>query len=256
LEELTRGVELVFASVCEARTVCVRLADSPRVLCSSRVRCVLACLRFRSVEFSSFGWTKFRTVRSRGADSPRAGGQSASTPRTGSVAYFGQSAAQGRTVRRTCADNPPYLAGQSASGRQGWFFDRLLFDCFRFLSLGFLIASLGLVEPCLGLWLHVWIRCSCDWGIGRIQPRGRIFIGSHSLPPLWSPSDPSKSEPKHLRMKRTRSIQKSNENSSKKTRKSHEQQEGNHRNHQCFHTLRGQILYKTVKKIYTYGARK
>jgi hypothetical protein len=57
-------------------------------------------------------------------------------------------------------------------------------------------------------------------------------------------------------MKRTRSIQKSNENSSKKTRKSHEQQEGNHRNHQCFHTLRGQILYKTVKKIYTYGARK
>jgi hypothetical protein len=25
---------------------------------------------------------------------------------------------------------------------------------------------------------------SCDWGIGRIQPKGRIFIGSHSLPPL------------------------------------------------------------------------
>jgi hypothetical protein len=24
---------------------------------------------------------------------------------------------------------------------------------------------------------------SCDWGIGRIQPKGRIFIGSHSLPP-------------------------------------------------------------------------
>jgi hypothetical protein len=24
---------------------------------------------------------------------------------------------------------------------------------------------------------------SCDWGIGRFQPKGRIFIGSHSLPP-------------------------------------------------------------------------
>jgi hypothetical protein len=42
----------------------------------------------------------------------------------------------------------------------------------------------------------------------------------------------------------------------KKARESHELQEGNQRNHECFHTLRGQILYKTVKKIYTYAARK
>jgi hypothetical protein len=29
---------------------------------------------------------------------------------------------------------------------------------------------------------------SCDWGIGRIQPKGRIFVGSHLLPPpLLSP---------------------------------------------------------------------
>jgi hypothetical protein len=150
---------------------------------------------FRVFIGRSFGQSAAEAWTVRGqADSPRAPrGQSDFTRiiTGGSVAYFGQSVAQGRTVRRTCADSPPYLAGQSASGRQGWFFDQLLFDCFRFLSLGFLIASLGLVESCLGLWLHVWIRWSCDWGIGRIQPRGRIFIGSHSLPPLWSPSDPS-----------------------------------------------------------------
>jgi hypothetical protein len=66
----------------------------------------------------------------------------------------------------------------------------------------------------------------------------------------------NKSEPKHLRIKGTRRARKSNENSSKKTRKSHELQEGNQWNHECFHTLGGQILYKTVKKIYVYGARK
>jgi hypothetical protein len=42
----------------------------------------------------------------------------------------------------------------------------------------------------------------------------------------------------------------------KKTPESHELQEGNQRNHESFHTLEGQILYKTVKKIYAYGARK
>jgi hypothetical protein len=66
----------------------------------------------------------------------------------------------------------------------------------------------------------------------------------------------NKSEPKHLRIEGTKRARKSNENSSKKTRKSHEVQEGNQRNHERFHTLRGQILYKTVKKIYAYGARK
>jgi hypothetical protein len=58
-----------------------------------------------------------------------------------------------------------------------------------------------------------------------------------------------KSKPKHLRIERTRHIQKSNKNSSKKTRKSHELQQGNRRNHESFHTLRGKILYKSVKNL-------
>jgi hypothetical protein len=65
-----------------------------------------------------------------------------------------------------------------------------------------------------------------------------------------------KSEPKHLRIEGTKRTQKSNENSLNKTRKSHKLQEGNERNHESFHTIRGQILYKAVKKIYTYGAGK
>jgi hypothetical protein len=64
------------------------------------------------------------------------------------------------------------------------------------------------------------------------------------------------SEPKHLRIKWTRRTQKSNKNSTKKTRKSHELKEGNQCNHESLHTLGGQILYKMVKKIYDYGARK
>jgi hypothetical protein len=39
------------------------------------------------------------------------------------------------------------------------------------------------------------------------------------------------------------------QNSLKKTRKSHELQEGDRRNHESFHTLRGQILYKRVKNL-------
>jgi hypothetical protein len=62
----------------------------------------------------------------------------------------------------------------------------------------------------------------------------------------------NKSKPKHRRIEGTRRAQKSNENSSKKTRKSHELQEGNQRNHESFHTLAGQILYILV---YAYGAR-
>jgi hypothetical protein len=42
---------------------------------------------------------------------------------------------------------------------------------------------------------------------------------------------------------------KSNENSPKKTQKTLEPQEGNRRNHESFHTVVGQILYKIVKKI-------
>ena len=66
----------------------------------------------------------------------------------------------------------------------------------------------------------------------------------------------NKSEPKHLRIKGTRHARKCNENSSKMTRKSQEPQKGNRHNHESFHTLGGQILYKTVKKIYAYGAGK
>ena len=66
----------------------------------------------------------------------------------------------------------------------------------------------------------------------------------------------NKTEHKHLRIKGTSCARKSNENSPKKTRKLHELQEGNQRNHECFHTLGGQILYKIVKKIYAYEAGK
>jgi hypothetical protein len=107
------------------------VADGPHGQSSSRVHRVLARLRFRSVLVSSFGWKRFRTVRSSGADSPRVpGGQSTCSPRTvrfsgfvtgGSVGFNGQSEAQaGRsavpvwTVRGTLADGPRGSCGQSA----------------------------------------------------------------------------------------------------------------------------------------------
>jgi hypothetical protein len=109
----------------------VDLADGPRRACLSRVLRVLSRLRFRSAVFSSFGWTKFRTVRVCWADGPRVpGGQSVCSPRTvrysrcisgGSGVFFGQSAAQaGRfaarvwTVRDTLPDSPRGLCGPSA----------------------------------------------------------------------------------------------------------------------------------------------
>jgi hypothetical protein len=101
----------------------VDLANGPRRACSSRVLRVLSWLLFRSVVFSSFGWAKFQTVRVCLADSPQVpGGQSACSPRMvcysrcvsgGSVAFFGQSAAQAgrsaarvRTVRGTLPGSP------------------------------------------------------------------------------------------------------------------------------------------------------
>jgi hypothetical protein len=65
-----------------------------------------------------------------------------------------------------------------------------------------------------------------------------------------------KYEPKHLKIRRTSHTRKSNENSLKKTQKSLEPQERNQHNHETFHTLRGQILNKMVKKTYTYGVGK
>jgi hypothetical protein len=99
------------------------VADGPREQCSSRVLRVLARLRFRSVLVLSFGWMRFRTVRSRGADSPRVpGGRSACSQRSPffGVRYwrfcwlFRIVRGPGRTVHRTRADNPRYLGGQSA----------------------------------------------------------------------------------------------------------------------------------------------
>jgi hypothetical protein len=59
----------------------------------------------------------------------------------------------------------------------------------------------------------------------------------------------NKSERKHLRIEGTRHARKSNKNSSKKIRKSHELREGNRRNHESFHSLGGQILYKRMKNV-------
>jgi hypothetical protein len=58
----------------------------------------------------------------------------------------------------------------------------------------------------------------------------------------------NKFEPKQLRIKGTSRARKTDENSSKKTRKSNELQTGNRRNHESFHSLGGQILYKLRKK--------
>jgi hypothetical protein len=54
----------------------------------------------------------------------------------------------------------------------------------------------------------------------------------------------NKTEPKHLRIEETSRARKTDENSSKKTRKSNELQVENQRNHESFHLLGGQILYK------------
>jgi hypothetical protein len=58
-----------------------------------------------------------------------------------------------------------------------------------------------------------------------------------------------KSEPKHLRIKGTSCTRKTDENSSKKTRKSNKLQATNQRNHESFHSLGGQILYKWWKNL-------
>jgi hypothetical protein len=52
----------------------------------------------------------------------------------------------------------------------------------------------------------------------------------------------NKFEPKHLRIKGTSRAQKTDKNSSKKTRKSNELQAGNRRNHESFNSLRGKFF--------------
>jgi hypothetical protein len=59
----------------------------------------------------------------------------------------------------------------------------------------------------------------------------------------------NKFEPKHLRIKGISRARKTDENSSKKTQKSNELQTGNQRNHESFHSLGGQILYKLRKNL-------
>jgi hypothetical protein len=59
----------------------------------------------------------------------------------------------------------------------------------------------------------------------------------------------NKSEPKNRRIDGISLARKTNENSSKKTRKSNELQTGNQRNHESFHSLGGQILYKWRKNL-------
>jgi hypothetical protein len=61
---------------------------------------------------------------------------------------------------------------------------------------------------------------------------------------------PSKKfEPKHLRIEGTSCARKTDKNCSKKTRKSNELQAENQRDHESFHSLGGQILYKWRKNL-------
>jgi hypothetical protein len=59
----------------------------------------------------------------------------------------------------------------------------------------------------------------------------------------------NKSEPKHLKIEGTSRTRKTDENISKKTRKSNELQTQNRCNHESFHPLGGQILYKWRKNL-------
>jgi hypothetical protein len=59
----------------------------------------------------------------------------------------------------------------------------------------------------------------------------------------------NKSEPKHNRIEGIGRAQKTDKNSSKKTRKSNDLRTGNRRNHESFHSLGGQIFYKRRKNL-------
>jgi hypothetical protein len=57
----------------------------------------------------------------------------------------------------------------------------------------------------------------------------------------------NKSEDKNNQIDGTSRARKTDENSSKKTRQSNKLKGGNRRNHESFHSLGGQILYKRRK---------
>jgi hypothetical protein len=75
------------------------------------------------------------------------------------------------------------------------------------------------------------------------QDQAQICTKQLSMIPI------KKSELKHLRIKGTSRARKTDENSSKKTRKSNELQTGNRRNNESFHSLGGRILYKRRKNL-------
>jgi hypothetical protein len=60
---------------------------------------------------------------------------------------------------------------------------------------------------------------------------------------------PTNSSPNTSESKEQAAHEKTDGNSSKKTQKSNELQTGNRRNHEGFHSLRGQILYKRRKNL-------
>jgi hypothetical protein len=113
----------------------VSLADSPRALCSSRVRRDRAHLCFRSGFVLGFhcSWFADSPSFSRGRPGSRADGSPGLRGRSVFLGLFlvvllaltdyprllaGLSTARGRTVRVACPDSPPLLAGQSASAWQ------------------------------------------------------------------------------------------------------------------------------------------
>jgi hypothetical protein len=59
----------------------------------------------------------------------------------------------------------------------------------------------------------------------------------------------NKFEPKYLRIKGASGARETDGISSKKTRKSNELQTSNRHNHESFHSLGGQILYKRRKNL-------
>jgi hypothetical protein len=124
------------------------LADSLRVLCSSRVHRVLVCLCFRSGFVLGFCCSRFADGPS--FSSGRSGSSADGPPGPCGESVFagsslvvlldftdcpqhlaGLSAAPDRTVHVASADRPPLLAGQSANAWQLCALDRFLSPSFR-----------------------------------------------------------------------------------------------------------------------------
>jgi hypothetical protein len=163
--------ELALLFLGEGRTVRELVADSLRLglffassSSSSRVRRSINWILFSVLHVVCGRSARDpRTVREKifRADSPRFNhGQSNFS---GCDCWFG---VLFRTVCVWWPDGPRPLRGRSAGPTRtvctGYCSSRLvlrfLFVCFRFLSLGFLVVPLRLIEPCLGSCLCVWVR--------------------------------------------------------------------------------------------------